>query len=136
MGTKLKFGLLLPHFCEHASAANCLEGAQRAELLRLVEDGRDRAADAGSGGGQGWLRFVRAARRINDGLYQSTLMRLPCQALERGPRARGCRDASAPATRPVSSCHVRVPRVLRANWATMADGLGRSMPFMANSGGD
>ena len=31
MPTKLKFGLLLPHFCEHASAANCLEGAQRAE---------------------------------------------------------------------------------------------------------
>jgi len=31
MGTRLKFGLLLPHFCEHASAANCLEGAQRAE---------------------------------------------------------------------------------------------------------
>jgi alkanesulfonate monooxygenase SsuD/methylene tetrahydromethanopterin reductase-like flavin-dependent oxidoreductase (luciferase family) len=31
MGTKLKFGLLLPHFCERASVANCLEGAQRAE---------------------------------------------------------------------------------------------------------
>jgi alkanesulfonate monooxygenase SsuD/methylene tetrahydromethanopterin reductase-like flavin-dependent oxidoreductase (luciferase family) len=31
MGSKLKFGLLLPHFCEHASVANCLEGAQRAE---------------------------------------------------------------------------------------------------------
>jgi alkanesulfonate monooxygenase SsuD/methylene tetrahydromethanopterin reductase-like flavin-dependent oxidoreductase (luciferase family) len=31
MGTRLKFGLLLPHFCEHASAANCLEGAKRAE---------------------------------------------------------------------------------------------------------
>ena len=31
MGTNLKFGLLLPHFCEHASVANCLEGAQRAE---------------------------------------------------------------------------------------------------------
>lgn len=29
--TQLKFGLLLPHFCEHASAANCLEGARRAE---------------------------------------------------------------------------------------------------------
>ncbi len=31
MRTKLTFGLLLPHFCEHASAANCLEGATRAE---------------------------------------------------------------------------------------------------------
>jgi alkanesulfonate monooxygenase SsuD/methylene tetrahydromethanopterin reductase-like flavin-dependent oxidoreductase (luciferase family) len=29
--TKLKFGLLLPHFCEHASVENCLEGAKRAE---------------------------------------------------------------------------------------------------------
>ena len=32
MSTQLKFGLLLPHFCEHASAASCLEGAQRAEV--------------------------------------------------------------------------------------------------------
>lgn len=31
MSTKLKFGLLLPHFCEHASAASCVEGAKRAE---------------------------------------------------------------------------------------------------------
>jgi probable F420-dependent oxidoreductase len=31
MRTKLKFGLLLPHFCEHAWMANCLEGARRAE---------------------------------------------------------------------------------------------------------
>jgi alkanesulfonate monooxygenase SsuD/methylene tetrahydromethanopterin reductase-like flavin-dependent oxidoreductase (luciferase family) len=31
MSTKLKFGLLLPHFCEHASVASCLEGANRAE---------------------------------------------------------------------------------------------------------
>jgi alkanesulfonate monooxygenase SsuD/methylene tetrahydromethanopterin reductase-like flavin-dependent oxidoreductase (luciferase family) len=31
MRTKLKFGLLLPHFCEHASVENCLEGARRAE---------------------------------------------------------------------------------------------------------
>jgi len=31
MTTKVKLGLLLPHFCEHASAENCLEGAQRAE---------------------------------------------------------------------------------------------------------
>ena len=31
MATRLKFGLLLPHFCEHASVVNCLEGAQRAE---------------------------------------------------------------------------------------------------------
>jgi probable F420-dependent oxidoreductase len=31
MRTRLKFGLLLPHFCEHASVANCLEGARRAE---------------------------------------------------------------------------------------------------------
>ena len=31
MRPKIKFGLLLPHFCEHASAANCLEGAKRAE---------------------------------------------------------------------------------------------------------
>ena len=31
MPTKLKFGLLLPHFCEHASVENCLEGAKRAE---------------------------------------------------------------------------------------------------------
>ena len=31
MRTCLKLGLLLPHFCEHASAEKCLEGAQRAE---------------------------------------------------------------------------------------------------------
>lgn len=31
MPRKLKFGLLLPHFCEHASIENCLEGAKRAE---------------------------------------------------------------------------------------------------------
>jgi probable F420-dependent oxidoreductase len=31
MSTKLKFGLLLPHFCEHASIAKCVEGARRAE---------------------------------------------------------------------------------------------------------
>jgi alkanesulfonate monooxygenase SsuD/methylene tetrahydromethanopterin reductase-like flavin-dependent oxidoreductase (luciferase family) len=31
MATKLRFGLLLPHFCEHASIAKCLEGAMRAE---------------------------------------------------------------------------------------------------------
>jgi len=31
MATKLKFGLLLPHFCEHASMKSCLEGADRAE---------------------------------------------------------------------------------------------------------
>jgi hypothetical protein len=31
MGTRLKFGLLLPHFCERASAGNWLEGAKRAE---------------------------------------------------------------------------------------------------------
>jgi alkanesulfonate monooxygenase SsuD/methylene tetrahydromethanopterin reductase-like flavin-dependent oxidoreductase (luciferase family) len=29
--TKLKLGLLLPHFCEHASIKNCLAGAQCAE---------------------------------------------------------------------------------------------------------
>jgi probable F420-dependent oxidoreductase len=31
MSTKLKFGLLLPQFCEHASVSSCLEGARRAE---------------------------------------------------------------------------------------------------------
>lgn len=31
MSTKLSFGLLLPHFCEHASIDACLEGARRAE---------------------------------------------------------------------------------------------------------
>lgn len=31
MSTKLKFGLLLPHFCELASFEKCLQGAQRAE---------------------------------------------------------------------------------------------------------
>jgi len=31
MSRKLKFGLLLPHFCEHASVEKCLEGARRAE---------------------------------------------------------------------------------------------------------
>jgi alkanesulfonate monooxygenase SsuD/methylene tetrahydromethanopterin reductase-like flavin-dependent oxidoreductase (luciferase family) len=31
MKPRLKFGLLLPHFCEHASIENCLEGARRAE---------------------------------------------------------------------------------------------------------
>jgi alkanesulfonate monooxygenase SsuD/methylene tetrahydromethanopterin reductase-like flavin-dependent oxidoreductase (luciferase family) len=32
MRTTLKFGLLLPHFGKHASVANCLEGARRAEV--------------------------------------------------------------------------------------------------------
>ena len=31
MKAKLKLGLLLPHFCEHASVEKCLEGAKRAE---------------------------------------------------------------------------------------------------------
>ncbi|MBI2360822.1 MAG: LLM class flavin-dependent oxidoreductase [Deltaproteobacteria bacterium] len=31
MGTELKFGLLLPHFCEHASVEKCLEGSKKAE---------------------------------------------------------------------------------------------------------
>ena len=31
MPSKLKFGLLLPHFCEHASIEQCLTGAKRAE---------------------------------------------------------------------------------------------------------
>jgi probable F420-dependent oxidoreductase len=31
MPSKLKFGLLLPHFCEHASIELCLEGSRRAE---------------------------------------------------------------------------------------------------------
>jgi len=31
MATKLKFGLLLPHFCEHASTQSCIEGAKKAE---------------------------------------------------------------------------------------------------------
>ncbi len=31
MGTKLKFGLLLPHFSEQASVEKCIEGAKRAE---------------------------------------------------------------------------------------------------------
>lgn len=31
MSSKLKLGLLLPHFCEHASVEKCLEGARRAE---------------------------------------------------------------------------------------------------------
>lgn len=33
MSSRLRFGLLLPHFCEHASVEKCLEGAQRAETL-------------------------------------------------------------------------------------------------------
>lgn len=33
MATRLRFGLLLPHFCEHASLENCLEGARRAEAI-------------------------------------------------------------------------------------------------------
>jgi probable F420-dependent oxidoreductase len=32
MGTKLKFGLLLPHFCEQASVESCIAGAKRAEV--------------------------------------------------------------------------------------------------------
>ena len=35
MRTQLKFGLLLPHFCEHASAAASLEGAKRAEVYNF-----------------------------------------------------------------------------------------------------
>src|SRR5689334_17372215 len=31
MARNLKFGLLLPHFGENASVANCLEGARQAE---------------------------------------------------------------------------------------------------------
>ncbi|HZD40198.1 MAG TPA: LLM class flavin-dependent oxidoreductase, partial [Terriglobales bacterium] len=31
MGSKLKFGLLLPHFGRHASAEKCIEGAKKAE---------------------------------------------------------------------------------------------------------
>ncbi|HEX9454414.1 MAG TPA: LLM class flavin-dependent oxidoreductase, partial [Candidatus Binatia bacterium] len=31
MATKLKFGLLLPHFCEFASAERCIEGSKKAE---------------------------------------------------------------------------------------------------------
>lgn len=31
MSSRLKFGLLLPHFSEHASVEKCLEGARRAE---------------------------------------------------------------------------------------------------------
>ena len=31
MATKLKFGLLLPHFCEYASTELCIEGAKKAE---------------------------------------------------------------------------------------------------------
>ena len=31
MATKLKFGLLLPHFCEYGSAESCIEGAKKAE---------------------------------------------------------------------------------------------------------
>ena len=31
MGTKLKFGLLLPHFCQNASVEKCIEGAKKAE---------------------------------------------------------------------------------------------------------
>ncbi len=31
MGTELKFGLLLPHFGEHASVAKCIEGSKKAE---------------------------------------------------------------------------------------------------------
>ena len=31
MATKLKFGLLLPHFCEYASTELCVEGAKKAE---------------------------------------------------------------------------------------------------------
>jgi alkanesulfonate monooxygenase SsuD/methylene tetrahydromethanopterin reductase-like flavin-dependent oxidoreductase (luciferase family) len=31
MGAKLKFGLMLPHFCEHASVEKCIEGSLRAE---------------------------------------------------------------------------------------------------------
>jgi len=32
MSTQLKFGLLLPHFCEQASVQKCLEGARRAGM--------------------------------------------------------------------------------------------------------
>ena len=33
MGTRLKFGLLLPHFCNQASVEKCVEGAKRAEAV-------------------------------------------------------------------------------------------------------
>ena len=31
MATKLKFGLLLPHFCEYGSTELCIEGSKKAE---------------------------------------------------------------------------------------------------------
>jgi len=48
---------------------------QGSQLVRLVEDGRDRRADAGGGGAQGILRIERrAVIRINSALYQWPLM--------------------------------------------------------------
>ena len=35
MSTRLKFGLLLPHFCTQASVEKCLEGARRAEAYEF-----------------------------------------------------------------------------------------------------
>ena len=35
MATKLKFGLLLPHFCEYGSAEACIEGVKKGRGLWL-----------------------------------------------------------------------------------------------------
>jgi hypothetical protein len=41
-----------------------VEGAQRSQFLRLVDDGRDGAANAGSGGGQGAAPVGVRARAV------------------------------------------------------------------------
>jgi probable F420-dependent oxidoreductase len=55
MSTKLKFGLLLPHFGEHASMEKCVEGARRAEAYGFdsvwVRDHLVFKPHAGEGGG-------------------------------------------------------------------------------------
>ena len=95
-----------------------VESAQGAELLGLVEDGRDRAANAGSGRGQGAAPFrCGQSRRINDGLYQSTLMRWGMSSPAR----------AAPPWFPPFTHALRTRREMKEQWS-------RSMPFAANWG--
>ena len=38
MATKLKFGLLLPHFCEYGSTELCIEGSKKADSIKALTD--------------------------------------------------------------------------------------------------
>jgi hypothetical protein len=61
-----------------------VDEADGAQVVGLIDDGRDGRTDAGSGRAQGklrwgWCRGRPERRRINGGLYQYALMRVECQ---------------------------------------------------------